>query len=284
MQIAHLRERILLRRVLSQGAALALLAATAFTGQVFAAEEGQIEEIVVTGSLLKRDSFDSASPLTVLDDVQIQAEATPALGEIIANQTFNYGTDIFASHYSTGGNPEGNRQGANFRGLGEGATLSLLDGMRTLDNNLNNMLPQIAIQRIDILKDGASALYGADAVAGVINVVPKKNFEGAEVGAFYQADSKGDHDEYVLNFIIGSAMDRGHFTFAMEHRKRTPLYQTERPNLLGQSVSRSGTGNPGSYNVSPSRRDRRPRAVRSARLGRSTCWFVDRRSGSHADG
>ena len=211
-------------------------------------EEGEIEEIVVTGSLIKRDNFDSASPLQVLDDVDIQAEATPALGEIVANQTFNYGTDVFASHYSVT-NPEGNRSSANFRGLGEGATLALLDGKRVTDSNLNNLIPQIAIARIDILKDGASALYGSDAVAGVINIIPKKNVEGAEVGFFYNMDSEGDHSEYVANFVIGDTTDRGYFTFATEIREKTPLYQTERPNITNNSVSSSGTGNPGRYNV-----------------------------------
>ena len=211
-------------------------------------EEGTIEEIIVTGSLIKRDNFDSASPLQVLDDVDIQAEATPALGEIVYNQTFNYGTDVFASHYSVT-NPEGNRSSANFRGLGEGATLSLLDGKRVTDSNLNNLIPQIAIARIDILKDGASALYGSDAVAGVINVIPKKNVEGAEVGMFYTMDSEGDHSEYVANFVIGDTTDRGYFTFATEIREKTPLYQTERPNITNNSVSSSGTGNPGRYNV-----------------------------------
>ncbi len=208
--------------------------------------EQQIEEVVVTGSLIKRDNFDSASPLQVLDEVDIEAEATPALGEIIYNQTFNYGSDAFASHYSVT-NPEGNRTGANLRGLG--ATLTLLNGKRVLDANLNNLIPQIAIQRIDILKDGASALYGSDAVAGVLNIVPKTGFDGAELGMQFQADGERDHDEQVYNFVLGNTMDRGHFMVAMEHRKRSALYQTERPNLLGNSFSSSGTGNPGTYNV-----------------------------------
>ena len=207
----------------------------------WADDQAEIEEIVVTGSLIKRDNFDSASPLQVLDDVDLQAEATPALGEIVANQTFNYGTDVFASHYSVT-NPEGNRSSANFRGLGEGATLALLDGKRVTDSNLNNLIPQIAIARVDILKDGASALYGSDAVAGVINVVSKKNVNGAEIGVFYNMDSEGDHDEYVANFLIGDRTDRGYFTFATEVREKTALFQTERPDITNQSVSSSGTG------------------------------------------
>ena len=234
---------------LLKGVGLVALAATALSAaaQDDAAEGGeQIEEIIVTGSLIKRDNFDSASPLQVLDEVDIEAEATPALGEIIYNQTFNYGSDAFASHYSVT-NPEGNRTGANLRGLG--ATLTLLGGKRVLDANLNNLVPQIAIQRIDILKDGASALYGSDAVAGVLNIVPKTGYEGAEIGVQLQGDSRRDHDEQIYNFLLGDTSDRGYYMVAMEYRARTALYQTERPNLLGNSFSSSGTGNPGTYNV-----------------------------------
>ena len=230
-------------------AALALsLTATAQQADDEDDDEQEIEEVVVTGSLIKRDNFDSASPLQVLDAVDIEMEATPALGEIIYNQTFNYGSDSFASHYSVT-NPEGNRTSANLRGLGTGATLTLLNGKRVLDGNLNNLIPQIAIQRMDILKDGASALYGSDAVAGVLNIVPKAGYQGAEVGFQYQMDHLGDHDEQVYNVILGDTTSRGYFTIAAEYRQRSALYQTERPNLLGNSFSSSGTGNPGTYNV-----------------------------------
>ena len=218
-----------------KGMSWLVLGALAWSFQAQADDDADdaIEEIIVTGSLIKRDNFDSASPLQVLEAAEIEAEATPALGEIIYNQTFNYGSDAFSSHYSVT-NPEGNRTGANFRGLGGGATLTLLDGKRVLDSNLNNLIPQIAIERIDILKDGASAIYGSDAVAGVINVIPKKAVQGAEIGAFFNTDHHRDHDEYVVNFVIGDTMDRGYFTLAMEHRERTGLAQTERANLLGR--------------------------------------------------
>lgn len=235
-------------RALCLGGAGLLLAATAAQAQQTNTGPDAIEEIVVTGSLIKRDNFDSASPLQVLDSVDIEMEATPALGEIIYNQTFNYGSDAFASHYSVT-NPEGNRTGANLRGLGGGATLTLVNGKRVLDANLNNLIPQIAIERVDILKDGASALYGSDAVAGVLNIVPRRGYQGAEMGLQYQMDGRRDHYEQVANFILGDNMDRGYFTVAMEWRQRTALFQTERPNLLGRSFSSSGTGNPGTYNV-----------------------------------
>jgi outer membrane receptor protein involved in Fe transport len=217
-------------------------------GSPLAMAQETIEEVVVTGSLLKRDSFDSASPLKVIDDVELRAEATPALGEVIANQTFNYGSDVFSNNY-TARFQEGNSTAANFRGLGANATLNLINGKRTLENNLNNFIPQIAIQRIDILKDGAAALYGSDAVAGVLNVIPKTRFEGIETSVMYQSDYDGDVDESVFNLIFGSPMDNGHFVFAAEYRDRGKLEQTERSNYLKEGFSSSGTGNPGTYLV-----------------------------------
>ena len=89
-------------RLLFRGMSWFVLGALAWSFQVQADDDADdaIEEIIVTGSLIKRDNFDSASPLQVLEAAEIEAEATPALGEIIYNQTFNYGSDAFSSHYS----------------------------------------------------------------------------------------------------------------------------------------------------------------------------------------
>ena len=223
-------------------AAFSLLISSAF------AAENEIEEVVVTGSLIKKDSFDSPSPLQVLDEADLQAEATPALGEIMANQTFNYGSDTFSSHYSNN-NPEGALTSANLRGLGSRATLTLVNGKRVLSDNLNNMVPQSVIERIDIVKDGASALYGSDAVAGVVNIITKKNYQGVEAGYFYTTDSERDHDEYVANLFVGDTTDNGYFTFGLEYRERTALAQTDRPVFLNKGYSASGTPNPGHFQV-----------------------------------
>ncbi len=212
------------------------------------AEEEQLEEVVITGSYIKRDSFDSASPLQVIDQTDISLNATPALGEVLANQTFNYGSDMVTNTFATRGQG-GVATSANLRGLGGGATLDLIDGHRTTQSNLNNQIPQIAISRIDILKDGASALYGSDAVAGVVNIITRKDFTGFELGYFYTQDSQDDHYENVAEFIMGGDIDNGHAVLAGSYRRRTTLQMVDRPKLLRGSFSRSGTGNPGRWNV-----------------------------------
>jgi outer membrane receptor protein involved in Fe transport len=213
---------------------------------VFAEEA--MEEVVVTGSYIKRDSFDSASPLTIVNQEAIAAQAVANLGEVFVNQTFNYGSDFQTNTYAARGQG-GVTTSANIRGLGARATLPLIDGKRTIQSNFNNAIPQVAIERIDILKDGASALYGTDAVAGVVNIITRKNFSGTKFSAFYTQDTDNDHHENVFDFISGADTDNGHITMAGSFRRRTELTQVERPEFLRKGFERSSTGNPGDWNV-----------------------------------
>ena len=208
-----------------------------------------IEEIVVTGSYIRKDSFDSSSPVTIIDEEQIQDNASPNLGEVMVAQTFNYGSD-FQTNTVRARPTQGNETRPNLRGLGEGATLQLFDGKRSVRGaNLNNYIPQIAIQRIDILKDGASALYGADAVAGVVNIIPNKQFEGIRVSAFHTSTEERDLEENNLEVLIGNSFDRGHFTMAGAYRNRTELTQNERPKFARSAFQTSSNGNPGVWRV-----------------------------------
>jgi iron complex outermembrane receptor protein len=215
---------------------------------LLAQDESQIEEIVVTGSFIKRDSFDSPSPLTVVDSEAIEANATPNLGEVMVAQTFNYGTDFQTNTYAARAQI-GNISQSNIRGLGAGATLDLIDGKRTNNPFLTNSMPQIAIQRIDVLKDSAAALYGTDAVAGVVNIIPNKTYEGVTTSVFYTSDKNNDFDETQIEMLMGSAFDRGHFSIAGRYATRGTLRQTERPEFLRKGFDRSGTGNPGDWLV-----------------------------------
>lgn len=239
-------------RALARRLSLSAFAAVVSVGSAvpaFGAEDQTvIEEIVVTGSLIRRDSFDSPSPLTVVGQDEIEDNATPNLGEVLVNQTFNYGTDFQTNTYAAR-SQIGTDTAANLRGLGERATLNLLDGKRGGGGNLNSALPQIAIERIDILKDGASATYGTDAVAGVVNIIPRDDFSGAEVSVFYQEDGEGDMDEELYEFILGSDTDNGHFVLAGSYSTRSTLEQTERPEFLREGFEMSATGNPGTWLV-----------------------------------
>jgi outer membrane receptor protein involved in Fe transport len=224
-----------------------LACAVASPGFVLSQEQ-VLEEIVVTGSFIKRDSFDSSVPLTVVDQTDIEAKATPNLGEVLATQTFNYGTDFQTNTYAARGQGGVNSQ-ANLRGLGPRATLNLIDGRRSSQGNLNNALPQIAIQRIDILKDGASALYGSDAVAGAVNIITNKGFEGTQFKFFHNETDDNAWDSNTYEIMTGSATDNGNFVAALSWSESSELQQVERPDFVRGGFSTSGTGNPGVWTV-----------------------------------
>jgi len=215
------------------------------TGSVFA-QEGEIEEVVVTGSLIKRDSFDMSSPVDIMDETKLAEQGTPNLGDVLRNSTYNSGVEsvgnILAANPQTAG-----LQQANFRGLGAGATLTLLNGRRVVQSNLANTYPQIMIDRTEALTDGGATLYGTDAVGGVLNIIPKTDFEGFEFQVGSQQADDYYHDSY--SFMFGGGDDKGRFVVAGEYRTQDALNFYERPEYYLGSASYSSTSWPGDFVV-----------------------------------
>jgi len=232
---------------------IAVAAVTAFglsaAGPVATAEEAAeetIEEIVVTGSFIRRDSFDSSTPVDVLDEVELAEQGTPNLGDVLRNTTYNFGVEsvgnILAANPQTAG-----LQQANFRGLGARATLTLLDGKRVVQGNLANTYPQIMIDRVESLTDGGATLYGTDAVGGVLNIIPKKSFEGFEIMASTNQADDYHHNSY--SFIWGASGDRASFVISGERREQGALNFYEREEYYLGAASYSSTSWPGDYVV-----------------------------------
>ena len=154
---------------------------------VLAAEDNSsIEEVVVTGSYLKRTAADSPSPLSVVSSADIEDLGAVDVGEVISAMPWASGSQVRATTF--GGEGADGRRSVNLRNLGHGSTLPLLNGKRHVASwynptgnssvNVNALVPNIALERVEIVKDGASALYGSDAVAGVVNFITKDDFEG----------------------------------------------------------------------------------------------------------
>ncbi|GER00944.1 hypothetical protein JCM17845_15670 [Iodidimonas gelatinilytica] len=157
----------------------------------------EVEEIVVTGSYIRRSSQTSqASPISVIGSDDIDQIGATSLAGITQTLTINTGSqnnpDAFTQNFSTG------TSNINLRGLGVASTLVLLNGRRqvvsgaTTDDGVSfvdtsSLIPMIALERMEILKDGAATLYGSDAVAGVVNFITRDRFEGFEIRAEYQA-------------------------------------------------------------------------------------------------
>lgn len=171
------------------------------------------ESIIVTGSRIKRAPEDSALPLQIISTEELRREGISNPEQLVAYLSSNgTGADNLASNADVvTGQQRGNNgvSSANLRGQGSGATLVLLNGRRVAAHGLNggsvdvNQIPFAAIERVEILKDGASAIYGTDAIGGVINFILKKDFTGVQVSGFVDATEQGGGNVYRTSAIAG---------------------------------------------------------------------------------
>ena len=236
------------RKLLCAAISISLLP---LAGAAFAQDDDDddvaVEEVIVTGSFIRRsEGFRSASPLTQITLEDIAAEGTPNIGDIIHGLSFNQGSSISSNITPGSGATETH---INIRGLGSGATLDLVDGKRVLDGNSNIFLPQIAIQRLDIVVDGAAALYGSEAVAGVVNFVPIKSYDGLKLEVYNQGDSEGDMQEHMLSAMWGGDIGGLDVVVAGQWRENENLRWLDRPRQFNAGFNSSSSGNPGQFSV-----------------------------------
>lgn len=220
------------------------------------AQEGAIEEIVVTGSYIRRTTADSPSPLTVIGRAQIEQIGAIEISDIVNRMTFNSGAISQSNGFSGGDNSTG-QTSVNLRNLGLGSTLVLVNSKRFVSTstdsggnafvNMATLVPSIALERVEVVKDGASALYGSDAVAGVVNFITRSNFEGMELSFDARSDQETwKQDDFTFSGIWGVSSDRGHITLAAEYLERKGLQIDDRWDDFGRTGV-STLGNPGSF-------------------------------------
>jgi iron complex outermembrane recepter protein len=169
--------------------------------------------IIVTGSRIKRDPNNSALPLQVINTEELSREGINSPEQLISYLSTNgNGADNLASNADvTSGAQRGTNglSAANLRGQGSASTLVLLNGRRVAAHGLTgsavdvNQIPFAAIERVEVLKDGASAIYGTDAIGGVINFITKTNFQGITLNAFTDLTEEGDGNIYRLSATAG---------------------------------------------------------------------------------
>ncbi|WP_341501213.1 TonB-dependent receptor [Gallaecimonas sp. GXIMD4217] len=188
--------------------ALALLA-----GTVQAAPQLEdVERIQVTGSHIQRSDWESHSPITVIDKAQIARSGINNLEELLQELSLSAGPAGNATNAYWTSNGYGTAQ-VDLRGLGIKRTLVLLNGRRLINGGTGandavdlNLIPLPLIERIEVLRDGASAIYGADAVAGVVNLITRKAMDGVELFGQYGQTSKGDGAQRSLNLLAGTRL------------------------------------------------------------------------------
>ena len=197
--------------------ALLLFSFIAISFPGFAAE--QLEEVVVTGSYIKGAPEDAPLPVTVLQRDDLALEGSPTAIDLIKSLSFSQGADGETDQFQAGAGAD--RATVNIRGLGPSRTLVLVNGRRSTWSPHAigaqaqllvdvNMIPSIALQRVEVLRDGAAATYGSDAIAGVVNFITRSDFEGFEVSASYKdiEDTDGDTEFGVIwgtSFMDGRA-------------------------------------------------------------------------------
>lgn len=202
----------------------ALLGGLTVAPEVAYAQEKITEEIVVTGSRIRQDPLDAKSPVVTLTAEDIKATGLTSAGDVIQRLTVS--GSALNTRFNSSGNfgfpPDGSGVGAgssqvDLRHLGSKRTLVLVDGIRWISESSAsgvgaatdlNTIPVSIIERIEVLTDGASAIYGSDAIAGVVNVITKKEFEGLEVTGYFGQWDEGDGDTDEYSISLGTATDR----------------------------------------------------------------------------
>lgn len=193
-------------------------------------ESADLGKIVVTGSRLQRETYTSIQPLQIITAEGSREAGLVDAADILQTSTAAGGQqiDLTFSGFVLDNGPGAST--ANLRGLGSARSLLLLNGRRMAPAGVEgaptspdlNLIPGSMVQRYEILLDGASSVYGSDAVAGVVNVIMRKDYDGFEIDGYYNMRDQGDGDSYTVNAAWGKNFDRGFFGIGAEYAKSDP--------------------------------------------------------------
>ncbi|HBI71019.1 MAG TPA: TonB-dependent receptor, partial [Massilia sp.] len=248
------------------------LAAPAFAQDVTATEARDMPRVEVTGSAIRRVESETALPVQVISRDEIEKTGITTAAELLGRVSANVNGLTDGASINVGGDQRGFNS-ANLRGIGTSSTLVLLNGRRMANFaspgddsgvDLNN-IPAAALERVEVLLDGASALYGTDAIGGVINFITRKDYQGLEIGGYVGKTDEGGAGKRTLSISAGTgALDAdGYNVFAVADFQRTNALNTSQrsfiPNLrveerLGHLLS--GYTSPANIRLTSLQRDR----------------------------
>jgi iron complex outermembrane receptor protein len=244
--------------------ACALAVSVSITPNVIAAEKS-VERIEVTGSRIKRTDIEGPSPVQSLNKDDIANMGFDNLQQLLERMPAN-GSGAFSTRGNSQDSTANGGASISLRGLGPDATLVLINGRRVgasafaegISNSfvdINN-IPVSAIERIDILKDGASAIYGSDAIAGVVNIILRKDIEGIELSLGYGDDNGTGYDETKASLVWGVKADKGSASIILDYFTNGTLsaedmgrFGTANQSPYGGEDYRSSRGFPGYFYV-----------------------------------
>ncbi|NQY36762.1 MAG: TonB-dependent receptor [Alteromonadaceae bacterium] len=264
---------------LKQKLALCISAALLTSVSISATAAEEIERIEVTGSHIKRTDMEGPSPITSLSAEDIaKSGVTDLIGLFTKLPMAGQGT--FSTQGNSSDNTSNGGSSVSLRGLGADSTLILVNGRRVsvspFANNIDtafvdiNNIPLAAIKRVDILKDGASATYGSDAVAGVINIILRDDIEGMEISAKMGDTADGGGGEKNISMVWGNSTDKTSHTFTLDYFDRKETLYSDRnysksanqksihPNDPFATDFRSSSGFPGTVALASDSTNRMP--------------------------
>ena len=236
------------RNLLARSLALALvlpMAATAYAQDAATADQDEdetadetktLDAVTVVGSRIKRSEIEGPSPVVVISRDDFEREGFRTVGDALQTLTQNTTANFTGDLAVTGFTP--NAQVVNLRGLGPQYTLTLINGRRPAqypqpynrDNNVVNIraIPSSIVERVEILTGGASAIYGSDAISGVVNVVLRENFDGNTARLQVGTTEEGGGDNFVAEFTGGRTGDRWTAVWALQASYDEPVFASQR--------------------------------------------------------
>ena len=223
-----------------------VLGFSSFTTVVVAQdEESEVEEVVVTGSRIATSEFTGAQPVVVIDQESIARTAELTISDVIREIPIN----VAGSNYERSGSSAGGTSEVSLRGIGSARTLVLIDGKRVPGNpktggtiaNLN-ILPTAALERVEILTDGASAVYGSDAIGGVVNLITKKDYDGITISATTSSPDLPGGEEESFSIVGGFSNEDSRVLWTYEHQQRDIIYMTDREYTAGRAPTDGDLG------------------------------------------
>ncbi|MCA1245988.1 TonB-dependent siderophore receptor [Massilia sp. MS-15] len=213
--------------------AICLGGMTLSMGAAFAQDAAQpLQRVEVTGSRIRQVDLETAQPIQIMTQEQIQKTGLITVGDVL-NQLSSAGSPDFSKGGSLTSNRENGGQYINLRNLGSNRLLVLVDGKRwtqSVDGFTDmSTVPASMIDRIEVLKDGASSIYGSDAIAGVVNIILKKRIDGGNLSVYVGQNSEGDGKSKDFSLTMGANSDKVSLMFGLSHTEQGVVWANKRP-------------------------------------------------------
>lgn len=219
-----------------------------------------LETVEVTGTRIRRVDMETASPVFIIDQQTIERTGAATIGDFLQDIPAISGAATNPAVNNGGGDGAAT---VSLRGLGDSRTLTLLNGRRMVYNDINS-IPMAAIARVEVLKGGAAAIYGSDAIGGVVNFILKRDFEGGELSVGYGQSFKSDGERVLGNVTYGWSGERGSVLLNLNYNDQKEVSAADRDYSRDALTLYSGTVTVGGSSRTTTGRYAVPRAAAAA--------------------